>query len=142
MPLDDQPIQPRRYRMSDALSDAMVALASRGPSRQNSVRLIVQANGDVLPEVTAVHDDLQEAERQALEVLRSLQRHLPAVTPPPDSLKVSLTRNAKGETQIDVEHKGDDADTRAMNVYESLRARYPLADGKATHDAPPRETKP
>lgn len=129
---------PRRYRMSDALADALTALATRGPSRQNSVRLTVQPNGDVLPEVTAVHDDLQEAERQALEVLRRVTRALPGLTPPPDALKVSLTRNAKGETQIDVEHKGDDADTRAMGVYETLRARYPLADGKATHDAPPR----
>lgn len=55
---------------------------------------------------------------------------------------VTLTRNAKGETQIDVVVRtGDegspivtveDAEAAAGRVYDRLRARYPLTSGYTT----------
>ena len=55
-----------------------------------------------------------------------------------DRSSVSLTRNAKGETQIEVvvrtgEHGTietvDDAVAKAQQTYDSLRATYPMASG-------------
>ena len=124
--------RPRRYTAGEMARDALTALATRGPARQNSVRLTVQPNGDVLPEVTAVHDDLEEAERQALAVLRRLTAKLPKPEQNHEEpLKVGLTRNAKGETQISVEGRGAVAEQ-----YETLRARYPLNDGTVSADKP------
>jgi hypothetical protein len=57
---------------------------------------------------------------------------------PHDRSSVSLTRNAKGVTQIDVTVRtGDDedlatprdAEKHAVEIYERLRARYPMPDG-------------
>jgi len=60
---------------------------------------------------------------------------------------VTLTRNAKGETQIEVVVRTgespevesiEDAETKAMDVFERLRARYPMRDGfvgSPIHDA-------
>lgn len=50
---------------------------------------------------------------------------------------VTLTRNAKGETQIEVEVRTgeggiqtiEDASAKAREVYEQARNRYPLASG-------------
>lgn len=57
---------------------------------------------------------------------------------PHDRSSVTLTRNAKGVTQIDVTVRtGDDddlatprdAERHAVEIYERLRARYPMPDG-------------
>lgn len=61
-----------------------------------------------------------------------------------DRTSVALTRNAKGETQIEVVVRttedgeittADAAADKALELYERLAARYPLASGLA-HAAP------
>lgn len=50
---------------------------------------------------------------------------------PPES-SVSLTRNARGVTQIDVTVRAeaaDEAEKQAREIYERLRNRYPLPSG-------------
>jgi hypothetical protein len=62
-----------------------------------------------------------------------------------DDAAVKLTRNAKGETQIEVDVKTDASSSaatidraadKAETTYERLRRQYPLADGTATKDKP------
>lgn len=55
-----------------------------------------------------------------------------------DRSSVTLTRNAKGETQIEVVVRTsdagalltvDDAASKAVELYDTMRNRYPMADG-------------
>jgi hypothetical protein len=123
----EQNEKPRRMTMGQALELAL----TRNTGPRNEVQLYLSRDGEVQPKVTATHDDLHEAERMALESMRRLHEAFPA-TRESEPLKVELTRNAKGETQIKV--AGDSEE--AMHLYETLRARYPLADGTVSHDAP------
>lgn len=86
-----------------------------------------------------VNDQTVEAEKarrmtlsRVVEMLLEKREH--------GASSVSLSRNAKGETQIEVVVRtaGDgpvqtveDAETVARTVYDSLRAKYPTASGHA-----------
>lgn len=132
--------QPRRsYRQGDALRDALAAL-NRAASRP-SVSISRDASGHYSYDVRVTNDSATLALTTAREIEQELAAQFPAAEPAPERHKVSLTRNAKGETQIDLDGKWTDADelTTVAEHYETLRARYPLADGKATHDAPAKQ---
>ena len=124
-----------RMTISRALE---MALLNR-QARQPSVKILVSEGRVAGAEVFAAHDDIEEAERQA----RVTAERIMGEYPPPEQKqlergKVSLTRNAKGETQIDFEGRwsvDQDLDEHAAR-FEALRGRFPLADGTATHDAP------
>jgi hypothetical protein len=130
--------KPKRLTHSQILE---MLLLNRAAQRCQ-VTLSVQANGDVLAEVRAVADDVQDAEAAALAALARLRPILPSATAMFEPGKVGLTRNAKGETQIDLEVKSDG--TRGLSgvaddaaeEYERLRARFPLANGTVSADAP------
>lgn len=134
---ETEAVQPRRsYRQGDALKDALAAL-NRAPARP-MVTISRDANGSYGYDVRVTADDADDAATIALAIEHKLAELYPPAAPTPERHKVSLTRNAKGETQIDLEGRyTDDADLIATaERYESLRSRYPLADGKATHDKP------
>lgn len=129
--------QPRRsYRQGDALKDALAAL-NRAPARP-SVTISRDGNGNYSYDVRVTADDAEDAMDAAIRLELVLAASYPAAEPSPERHKVSLTRNAKGETQIDVEGRYTDADDlqAVAAYYETLRGRYPLADGTATHDQP------
>jgi endonuclease/exonuclease/phosphatase family metal-dependent hydrolase len=115
------------------ISRALEMALTRNAGPRNVVTLELDRDGIVTPKVTATHDDLEEAERMAAAAMVRLQEAFP---PPAkngaEPLKVELTRNAKGETQISV--KGDDAE--ALVRYKQLRAEFPLNDGTVSHDQP------
>ena len=131
---DETPRHP--YRQGDALKDALAAL-NRAPSRPQ-VTISRDGNGNYSYDVRVTADAVGEAYDAAQGIANMLENIYPAADPAPERHKVSLTRNAKGETQIDLEGRySDQADLEAVAAhYETLRARYPLADGKATHDQP------
>jgi len=63
-----------------------------------------------------------------------------------DHSSVELTRNAKGETQINVTVRAGETDgidtaadaaTECARIYEQLRRQFPLANGKVGADATP-----
>jgi hypothetical protein len=120
--------KPRRMTMGQALELAL----TRNTGPRNEVQLTLTRDGEVQPKVTATHDDLHEAERLALDSMRRLREAFTPAAPELEPLKVEITRNAKGETQLKV---AGDAD-RAIEWYEWARARYPLIDGTVSHDAP------
>lgn len=52
--------------------------------------------------------------------------------PTPEHSSVELTRNAKGETQISVAVRNEDPDAaaaKAAELFDSLRARFPMSSG-------------
>ena len=120
--------KPRRLTQGQILEMAL----ARNTGPRNEVHLAADRAGNVMPRVTATHDDLAEAERAAFA---SMTRALEQYPPQPngeDELDIELTRNAKGETQIKVSGKG----RRVIAEYKALRAEFPLLDGTVSHDAP------
>ena len=120
-----------RMTISRALE---MALLNR-QARQPSVKILVSEGRVVGAEVFAAHDDIEEAERQARIVAESIMSEYPPAPNGEPVYDTELTRNAKGETQIKLSSKHPDPLAVAAH-YETLRGRYPLADGTATHDAP------
>jgi hypothetical protein len=139
--------QPERtQRLS--LSEILRLVLTRQVNEPSSVTLTRNASGETLIEVKvkAAEDGgaeaIEQAKDQAVELYRELRHQHPAGEGADDGV-VKLTRNAKGETQIDVEIKTDmrsealsieQAATKAETTYERLRRQYPLADGTATKD--------
>jgi hypothetical protein len=141
-----QPEQPKRL----ALSEILRLVLTRQTSEPSAVTLSRNAAGETLIEVKvkAAEDDgvaaIELAANQAAELYDQLRGQYPSTHAADDSA-VKLTRNAKGETQIEVETKTDPhgetpslelAEARTMQSYERLRRQYPLADGTATKDKP------
>jgi len=125
------------------LSQIVEMLLTRGASDRSAVTLARNARGETQIEVkvaTGADGDVltvEDAERRALEVYGRLRAAYPAGEGH-DNADVSLTRNAKGETQIDAKVSTSDtgsvrtleqAEAKASAAYERLRASYPLASG-------------
>lgn len=132
--------EPRPKRLT--LSEIVQLLLSRSHADRSAVKLGRDSRGQTVIEVnirTGDNEDvatIEQAEARALEVFERLRAAYP-LDPAPDTASVSLTRNAKGETQIGLEVKtGADgmatlaeAEQGAQYAYDRLRARYPMADG-------------
>lgn len=135
-----------------SLSQIVEMLLTRHGRESSGVTLSRNASGETQIEVRvrAGDDDAATVEEAAAKA-EALYAQLAERYPPGsgrDDATVSLTRNAKGETQIDVKvasnARGDLATLAAVeraagDVYERLRGRYPLASGYA--GAPAAETK-
>lgn len=127
------PVVPSRM----TLSRVVEMLLTRNAGEKSVVALTRNANGDTQIEVrvgTGNDADVQtveEAEAKAREVYDRLAAAY-SVDRGHDNAEVSLTRNAKGDTQIGVQVKtGDrgivgleDAETKALEVYDRMTERY------------------
>ena len=120
---------PRRsYRQGDALKDALAALNRAGA--RPSVK-VERKSGLTDFAVYVPADSPTEAYDEAMRIVALLEEAFPLPDEQPEPHKITLTRNAKGETQIAVEGRGD-----VPEHYERLRAQYPLADGTVSADKP------
>lgn len=124
------------------LSEIVDRLLTR-PAGGSHVSVSRNAKGDVQIDVSVrVLDEgevttLEAAKARAVELYDELAALYPLAATG-DNAEVSLTRNAKGETQVAVEVKSvgerggetlEDAGERAATLYESLRARFPTLTG-------------
>ena len=125
---NEQPQTRKSYRQGEALRDAIAALNRAGA--RASVRIERKAG---LPDwaVYVPADSPQEAFDEAIRLADELDAKYPLPDEQPEPHKVTLTRNAKGETQIAVEGRGD-----VPEHYERLRVKYPLNDGTVSADKP------
>lgn len=145
MPAPPAPQPARRLTLSQILE----LVLNRDRSAHSSVTLTAGARGETHIEVqvrTTDSDELatvEAAEAKAREVYDRLRAVY--VTPAgSESATVSLTRNAKGDTQIDVQVRTADAgdvqtveaaEAKARDSFERLRGKYPLAGGMAGKEA-------
>ena len=123
------------------LSQIVEMLLTRGVGERSSVKITRTASGDTTIDVMVRTGDdgetltVADAEAKAAAVYDRLS----ALYPPrdlPGGGEVTLTRNAKGETQVSVEVKtGEDVRTvgeagaTAQREYDRLRMKYPMANG-------------
>jgi hypothetical protein len=141
-----QPKHPQRLSLSETLR----LLLTRQTSEPSAVTLTRNAAGETVIEVKvkAAEDGglaaVEEAAEHAVDIYEQLRVHYPYASGVDDAA-VKLTRNAKGETQIEVDVKTDASSSaatieraadKAETIYERLRRQYPLADGTATKDKP------
>lgn len=135
---DETHARPKRLTLSEIVE---MSLQKGGGSKSSAVTLSRNAAGETLIEVTAATSDdadtatIEDAERRAAEVYNRLV----AAYPPLDShdnSALTLARNAKGETQVEVTTRTsdnlrtvDDLAGKAAEVYDRIRVRYPMADG-------------
>jgi hypothetical protein len=124
------------------MSEILAMTLSRGAVKRSAVTLTRSASGDTLIDVTvATSDDtdvqtVEDAEQRAREVYDRLETAYPS-RGGHENASTSLTRNAKGETQIEVTIRPGDHGTRtlpgvvenAAAEYDRLRGKYPMADG-------------
>jgi len=134
---------PRRLTLSQIV-EQLIAQRSRDRS---SVTITRDSGGGVAIEVKVRVDEggdianPEDAEERARAIYGRLAQEYPP-TNGHDNATISLTRNAKGETQIETQIKTsdngiqtlDEATHRTWDIYDKTRGRYPMADG---HSAKP-----
>jgi hypothetical protein len=125
--------RPRRLTHSQIIDELIGALA-RGSSDHSTVALSRNAKGDTQISVsvrTGEGDDTtaDEAAAKATELYDDLAA---LSTISGDRSTVKLTRNAKGETQIEVAVEStDNAETKARELYDELAREYPVGGNGA-----------
>jgi uncharacterized protein YxeA len=148
-PTETPPPAEKPKRLS--LSQILEHMLTRGGAERSAVTLTRNATGGTQIEVKVRTGEdgeivsVEDAERKAAEVYERLQSQYPAEGSH-ENAEVTLTRNAKGETQIDTKIKtsGDgvttiaEAEAQASEVFERLRVKYPLSNG-AVARAPNKE---
>lgn len=137
--------KPRRL----SLSQIVELLLTRSAGERSTVSLSRNARGETQIEVTVRTGDdsdvvtVEDAERRAREVYDRLADVYP-VHAAHEVGAVNVTRNAKGETQIDVDLKTDDrnvatlelAAERVADIYGRLRVQFPMSHGAVTGSPP------
>lgn len=127
-----------------SLSQILELVLTRGASERSVVGLTRNAAGETQIDVrvsTGTDGEaatIEDAERKALEVYERLVAKYPPRTGH-ENATVELTRNAKGETQIEVSLRTTDGGARtadaatiqAMAIYDTVRGRYPMSDGNS-----------
>ncbi len=114
---------PRPKRLS--LSEILEMVLTRNSGDRSTVALTRTASGEVVIDVKVSAETLGEASVIAEAELARLHALYPRSEQSTEPT-VSLARNAKGETQIEVKGSGWD-DTQA--VYDGARMAYPMANG-------------
>lgn len=125
-----------------SLSQILELLLTRGSRDHSAVTLMRNASGETLIEVkvrTGDDDDvltIADAEARAAEIYARLAAQYP---PPREhaNASLSLSRNAKGETQIEVKGSTssegaatlDELAAHVTTAYDSARMTYPMSDG-------------
>lgn len=128
---------PRRL----TLSQIVEMLLTRGAGERSAVTLTRTASGDTAIDVKVRTGDdgetqtVEDAEHKAREVYERLAKVYPPRVVAAGG-EVTLTRNAKGETQVSVALKTSDAmptvgevGAAAQREYDRLRMKYPMANG-------------
>ena len=129
------------------LSQIVERLIDRPSRSHSSVSLSRSTTGAIGIDVSvAVGDEgdaatVEEAAQKASALFSELRADFPEPEPH-DQAEVSLTRNAKGETQMSVSAKThgagiaklSDLEAEVRKVYDGTRMKYPMADG---HSAKP-----
>ena len=120
------------------LSDVLELVLTRSSRTRPSVTLARTAAGVTTWSVDITADEgesVEDAERRAAMIHDRLMAKYPAPGSHDDA-EVTLTRNAKGETQIVVSAKTTDGDPsidalekKVRKVYDQTRAKYPMLDG-------------
>ncbi len=123
------------------LSQIVGLLLTRGAGERSAVALTRNASGETQIEVSIRTGDdgaivtAEDAERKAVEVYERLRQKYPQRNGH-DNADVSLTRNARGETQVSISVKTSEeirtverAAAEARKVYDNLRGKYPMVDG-------------
>jgi hypothetical protein len=140
---DAEPEKPKLL----SLSQIVELLLTRGSRDQSSVTLMRNASGETLIEVkvrTGDDDDVRtmaDVEARAAEVYDRLAAQYPPAREHANAA-LSLSRNAKGETQIEVKANTSsegaatlaELEAQVRDSYDSARMAYPMADG---HSAKP-----
>jgi hypothetical protein len=134
----DAPSRPKRLTLSEIVE---MTLAKGGASKASAVSLSRNAAGQTLIEVTVATGDgddaatIEDAERRAGQVYARLLEAYPML-PAHDNSALTLSRNAKGETQVEVTTRTsetlttvDDLADKAAEVYDRMRGAYPMANG-------------
>lgn len=134
-------VEERPKRLS--LSQIVEMLLTRSSTERSVVTLTRNASGETQIEVTVRTGDdgetvtVEDAEEKARSVYERLRQSYP-VASGHDNAVVELTRNAKGETQIEVQVRtsaGGRLETiqaardEVTSVFGSLRSRFPLSFG-------------
>lgn len=131
--------RPKRLTLSQILE---MMLTRSGVGDRSSVTLTQNASGETQIEVKVRTGDDDEiatvdaATEKAVALYDELRERYPR-NGAHDNAEITLTRNAKGETQIAVEVKTSphgipslaDATEQALHVYDSTRMKYPMASG-------------
>lgn len=123
----------KRLSMSEILE---LALTRR---KSSSVSITRAPSGDTTIDVQIATGDgaetIEEAETKAATIYARLAELYPP-SPPSDSASVTIARNAKGDTQLEITVRCgatltsvDDAAGRAVELYDQARRRYPMANG-------------
>ena len=131
--------QTRHKRLS--MSEILAMTLAKGAAKRSSVTLTRSASGDVQIEVVVSTDDhsvmtIEDAETMAQIVFDRLTVSYPHAADR-EQASVALSRNAKGETQVEVSARTGSQTTRTLETltdvvvttYDKVRARFPMANG-------------
>ena len=114
---------PRPRRLS--LSEILEMVLTRNSGDRSTVALTRTASGEVVIDVKVSAETVQEASATAEAELGRLAALYPRSEQSTEPA-VSLSRNAKGDTQVEVKGTGWD-ETQA--VYDKARGAYPMPSG-------------
>lgn len=106
-------------------SEIIEMLLSRSSSDRSTVALTRTASGEVVIDVKVAAETVEQAGQLAEAELARLHALYPRSEQSTEPV-VSLARNAKGETQIEVKGLGWD---ETQKVYDGARMAYPMANG-------------
>lgn len=132
----EQVERPKRLSLSQIV-ELLLTRPTRGAS---SVSLGRNASGEVVIDVTTQAADgetVEDAERRCREVYDRLDADYARKNGEHENAEITLTRNAKGETQISMSAKTSPGklatlaalEAEARNVYDRTRMKYPMQDG-------------
>jgi len=124
------------------LSQIVEMLLTRTARERSSISLRRSVSGETQIEVNVRTGDdsevvtVEDAERKAREVYDRLREQYPPRNGHEHS-EVTLTRNAKGETQVSISMKSSDegppsleaATEQVRDAYDKLRMKYPMTEG-------------
>ena len=135
----DEAPHPRRLSLSQILE----LVLTRGAGERSAVTLTRSPSGDTIIDVKVRTGDdadtatVEDAARRAVEVYERLRETYP-VRGAHENASVTLTRNARGETQIDVGAKTSEGGYATLDAlvdgvheaYDKARMKYPMLDGR------------
>lgn len=145
--MSEHALKPKRLSLSEILEMVL----TRQPRDRSSVTIGRTSSGETVFEVKVAAGEgteaplVGDAQEIATDLYTALLEKYPA-SEPRDPATVSLTRNAKGETQIEVTLRTGDGPAAtlaaalelAVASYDEARRKYPMADG---HTAKPGSVK-